>query len=151
MYKILIAAVALAFTSCTGEGLDGQDGAPGLDGQDGIDGADGAQGPPGEQGAAGLDGETVHIEGGVYAAQPVALPFVSGAIKSADALCDDGDVVLSGGCELVLDAAPVAGVPQTVLIRSTWYGPGVWRCTADSPHPQSSGGTVTASAMCLGL
>jgi hypothetical protein len=98
----------------------GTQGPPGPQGPPGINGSNGAQGPPGPQGIQGIQGlqgqtgatgpggfsqindtNTYHVNG------TSGFATAAHTLVSADAFCDPGDTVLSGGYSIFDGGVPV--------------------------------------------
>lgn len=86
------------------DGVDGADGAVGPPGPDGPPGPEGPPGPPGEDGATGPEGppgppgaDGAPAASGFYLRHGFDLAVGSGELFSAQAMCDEGDMPMSGG------------------------------------------------------
>jgi hypothetical protein len=123
--------VMLAAAACQLEpGVDGADGADGVDGTDGTDGNDGTDGDPCSAGAT----------------YTVSAQATGEGVLVAQAMCDEGDLVLGGGCSF-------AGFP--IVDSTVTQG----ACDSSIPMPEADGwecsrcivanSTLGAFAVCL--
>jgi hypothetical protein len=118
---------ALLLAGCTADvgpvGPDGEPGPAGADGVDGVDGVDGAPGRPGPMGPAWRP--TTYIVEALESADVV------GASVAAIAECDDGDMLLHGGCRwghLPTDVAPEMSVPLAYVVPDSVEDAAGWVC-----------------------
>ncbi len=124
-------------------GANGNNGAPGAQG---LQGAPGAVGPQGPQGVVGPRGLTVSINAdSLYLVEDSTTSASGQGLQvSASAACNDGDILLSGGCGIA-DQTPLAS-RITVSLPTT--DDMTWGCTAVKGG--STGSVIlTARAMCL--
>ncbi len=139
-------------------GTTGGDGADGVDGQDGATGAPGSTGQAGQRGGNGQDGADGAdgqdgSDGADGSVDPDAIYIVTKTSPSASgehvisASCDDGDLLMTGGCQAV----------NAVFLRSSYPGsslldgqlkPKTWLCEGYSSY--ADGGLI-ATAVCVNL
>lgn len=118
-------------------------GPAGEDGRDGARGERGERGPAGERGPVGAPGSiralTVYTtENQVHVVPPENPP----GNELVVALCDEGDVVISGGCE-----AP--GSDLSSSFPEAWGVPQRWACAVRPRAGEQSSYLITAFAVCL--
>jgi hypothetical protein len=131
------------------------DGDPGRDGVDGVDGADGAPGPRGDRGPAGAPGAQGAPGLGLGSVDQYLIAHDTQVIPSAAdtghvvSWCDEGDLLLSGGCEAPTFVNKGAGaiwrtMPTTIgCPAEAAY---CWHCSA---YPGEVEYTLTAWVLCL--
>ena len=120
---------------------DCPDGEPGSPGEPGVTGAAGANGPPGDSGEQGPPGDSAELE--VYSATAEAVSQAGDTVIGALATCDDGDMVLSGGCAFEGQNALCAWSSTPVVGSDA--GPPGWWCSTCVEVPS----TVHATVLCL--
>jgi hypothetical protein len=124
-------------------GERGADGTPGAQGTPGPAGATGLQGPAGVAGPQGEPGPAGAVDlTKVYQVQDERDPTTTAIFVNRVAMCDEGDIVLGGGCRV--------SYAEGGLIRGS--SPGVsgtqqlWSC---SVALEGGGVTLTTIAICL--
>jgi hypothetical protein len=138
-------------------GPAGDAGPPGPQGPKGDTGATGPQGPKGDTGAQGPKGLVGPIGGGIYTSVSQLYTPTALAVPGATALvyCDNGDLLLSGGCggdcgatgyPCLKTSMPRVGPTQVadggVEVRAGWY------CEFDTSTPWDAGRSF-AVALCV--
>lgn len=129
------------------QGLQGERGTPGAAGQAGQQGAQGEQGPPGRDGQQGPRGEpgpagigrTAHV-----LSEPVKLETAK--TVSADAVCDEGMIVVGGGWQFRV-SIPVDVVVSQNRGGTDSDGRQVWRVAMYTPLDYTS--EFQAYAICV--
>jgi hypothetical protein len=134
------------------QGPSGPPGPPGLNGTQGPAGPQGIQGPQGETGATGATGATgpagssLINDTNTYVNSTSVIATAANQTVLADAFCDPGDRVLSGGYRINDGASPVfpgSIIQYSFLADSTQTG---WHAIMLASH---AGSTLEVFAICF--
>ena len=135
------------------QGEKGATGSAGAQGPAGPQGATGAPGGQGAQGAVGPQGPAGAISGSaLYPVTQLAAfdTTFSGDTINVDALCNAGDVVISGGCLIGYSVNVVSPAAARVLSGSTPRSEmDGWTCRGLRASNDTNPYTIRTTAICL--